>query len=81
MEKNITVNNNKRTFTVSNTTADMLALLKDFLVIQERAIAMYNDKTGGENIINATAEVYHLMQEALTANICDTLTNSQVTEL
>lgn len=80
MEKNA-INNNKRTFTVSNTTADMLALLKDFLGIQERTIALYNDKIGGENIINATAEVYHLMQETLTANICDTLTESKVTEL
>lgn len=80
MEKNA-INNNKRTFTVSYTTADMLALLKDFLGIQQRTIALYDGKTGGENIINATTEVYHLMQEALTANICDTLTESQVTEL
>lgn len=81
MEKNAINNNNKSTFTVSNTTADMLTLLKDFIQIQERTIALYDGKTGGENIINATAEVYHLMQDALTVNICDTLTNSQVTKL
>lgn len=80
MEKN-TLNNNKENFTISNTTKEMLLLLRDFAKLQERAIALYEDKTEGENVIDATVAMMHSMQDAITENISETLTETQVTQL
>lgn len=80
MEKN-TVNNNKENFTISATTNNMLALLQDFVRLQNRLIVVYDGDVGGENVIEASAELYRLMQEAVTANICETLTETQVAQL
>ena len=74
-------NNNSVSFTISETTNDMLTLLHDFARLQERVVTVYNRRTGGENIIKAAVEVYHLMQDAITANISDTLVESKETEL
>lgn len=76
-----TDNNNSESFTISEITNDMLTLLHDFARLQERVVTVYDRRTGGENIIKAAAEVYHLMQDALTANISDTLVESKETEL
>ena len=76
-----TVNNNKENFTISVTTNNMLALLRDFIQLQNRLIVVYDDKVGGENVIEASAELYRFMQDAITANICETLTETQVAQL
>lgn len=76
-----TDNNNSEKFAISETTNNMLTLLHDFARLQERIIATYNEQTGGENIVNTAAEVYHLMQDAITANISNTLVESKETEL
>lgn len=80
MEKNV-INNNKDKFSISDTTNDMLALLQDFVRLQNRIVVVYDGETGGENVIKASSELYHLMQDAITVNICETLTETQLTQL
>lgn len=80
MEKNV-INNNKDKFSISDTTNDMLALLQDFVRLQNRIVVVYDGETGGENVIKASSELYHLMQDAITMNICETLTETQLTQL
>lgn len=80
MGKN-TLNNNKENFTISVTTNDMIALLRDFIQLQNRLIVVYDGEVGGENVIEASAGLYRFMQDAITANICETLTETQVSQL
>ena len=80
MEKNV-INNNKDKFSISDTTNDMLALLQDFVRLQNRIVVVYDGETGGENVIKASSELYHLMQDAITVNICEKLTETQLTQL
>ena len=80
MEKNSINNNNENTL-ISVTTNNMLALLRDFIQLQNRLIVVYDGEVGGENIIEASAELYRFMQDAITANICETLTETQVAQL
>lgn len=80
METNA-INNNKENFSISDTTNSMLALLRDFVRLQNKLIVVYDDEVGGENVIEASAELYRFMQDAITANICETLTETQVTQL
>lgn len=80
MEKN-SINNNKENVSISNTTNNMLALLRDFIQLQNRLIVVYDGEVGGENVIEASAELYRFMQDAITANICETLTETQVAQL
>lgn len=79
MEKNDI--NNKENVSISDTTNNMLALLRDFIQLQNRLIVVYGDEVGGENVIEASAELYRFMQDAITANICETLAETQVTQL
>ncbi len=72
-----TLNNNKENFTISNTTKEMLLLLRDFAKLQERAIALYEDKTEGENVIDATVAMMHSMQDAIAVNIGATLNETR----
>lgn len=82
MNTNTTNNNTPTTeFTISSTTADMLRLLRDFAKLQERAIALYEDKKEGENVIDATVAVVRSMQDAIAANIGATLTETQYVEI
>lgn len=80
MENNA-INNNKENISISDTTNNMLALLRDFIQLQNRLIVVYDGEAGGENVIEASAELYRFMQDAITANICETLTETQVTQL
>lgn len=79
MEKNDI--NNKENVSISATTNNMLALLRDFVQLQNRLIVVYDGEVGGENVIEASAELYRFMQDAITANICETLTETQVSQL
>lgn len=80
MEKNA-INNNKDNFSISDTTNDMLTLLREFVRLQNRIVVVYDGEIGGENVIKASSELYHLMQDAITVNICETLTETQVAQL
>ena len=68
-ERAFAVSKTTTEFTISNTTKEMLLLLRDFAKLQERAIALYEDKTEGENVINATVAMMHSMQDAIAVNI------------
>lgn len=82
MNTNTADNNTPTTeFAISSTTADMLRLLCDFVKLQERAIALYEGKAEGENVIDATVAVVHSMQDAIAANIGATLTETQYVEM
>ena len=59
----------------------MIALLRDFIQLQNRLIVVYDGEVGGENVIEASVELYRFMQDAITANICETLTETQVAQL
>ena len=80
MEKNV-LNNNNEKFTISVTTNNMLALLRDYIQLQNRLIVVYDGEVGGENVIEASAELYRFMQDAMASNICETLTETQVAQL
>nr|DAE52826.1 MAG TPA: hypothetical protein [Caudoviricetes sp.]DAP13610.1 MAG TPA: hypothetical protein [Caudoviricetes sp.] len=80
MEKN-SINNNKENISISDTTNNMLALLRDFIQLQNKLIVVYDGKVVGEDVIKASAELYRFMQDAIMANICETLTETQVTQL
>lgn len=71
-----TADNNKRTFTVSDTTEAMLRLMQDFRHIQNQAVALYEGKACGEDVIDATVAVYHAMEAAVMANISVVLEES-----
>ena len=79
MEKNAI--NNKENISISDTTNNMLALLRDFVRLQNRIVVVYDGEVGGENVIKASSELYHLMQDAITVNICETFTDTQVAQL
>lgn len=72
-----TADNNKRIFTVSDTTDTMLRLMQDFRHIQNQVIALYEGKACGEDVINATVAVYHAMEAAVIANISVVLEESE----
>lgn len=80
MEKNV-LNNNNEKFTISVTTNNILALLRDLIQLQDILIVVYDGEVGGKNVIEASAELYRFMQDAITANICETLTETQVAQL
>lgn len=80
MENNA-INNNKENISISDTTNNMLALLRDFIQLQNRLIVVYDGEVGGENVIEASAKLYRLMQDAITVNINETLTETQAAQL
>ena len=80
MEKN-TLNNNKENFTISTTTDAMLRLLGDFQKLQERTIALYEERVGGDNVINATVAVHHAMEAAIMAHISNKMEKSAGKEI
>mgnify|MGYP007105381395 CR=1 FL=1 len=66
---NDNINNSEVVFTVSNTTSEMLNLLRDFFKLQERAIRLFGDKEGGENVIDATVNTVRAIRDAVAVNI------------
>ena len=69
MNDNKSTNNSEVVFTVSNTTSDMLCLLRDCMKLQERAISLFEDKEEGENVINATIATVRALRDAIAVNI------------
>lgn len=69
MNDNKSTNNSEIVFTVSNTTSEMLNLLRDFLKLQERAIRLFEDKEEGENVIDATVDTVRAIRDAVAVNI------------
>nr|DAH40049.1 MAG TPA: hypothetical protein [Caudoviricetes sp.] len=69
MNDNKSTNNSEIVFTISNTTSDMLCLLRDCMKLQERAISLFEDKEEGENVINATVATVRAIRDAIAVNI------------
>ena len=55
MNDNKSTNNSEIVFTVSNTTSEMLNLLRDFLKLQERAIRLFGDWAEPQSVVGFTA--------------------------
>ena len=73
---NNNINNSEVVFTVSNTTSEMLNLLRDFLKLQERAIRLFEDKEeGGQDVIDATVATAHAIRDAVAVNIEQNIEN------
>ncbi len=75
MNDNKSTNNSEVVFTVSNTTSDMLCLLRDCMKLQERAISLFEDKEEGENVINATIATVRALRDAIAVNIEQNIEN------
>lgn len=75
MNDNKSTNNSEVVFTVSNTTSDMLCLLRDCMKLQERAISLFEDKEEGENVINATTATVRALRDAIAVNIEQNIEN------
>ena len=75
MNDNKSTNNSEVVFTVSNTTSDMLCLLRDCMKLQERAISLFEDKEEGENVINATIATIRALRDAIAVNIEQNIEN------
>ena len=72
---NNNINNSEVVFTVSNTTSEMLKLLRDFLKLQERAIRLFEDKEEGQNVIDATIDTVRAIRDAVAVNIEQNIEN------
>ena len=79
---NNNINNSKVVFTVSNTTSEMLNLLRDFLKLQERAIRLFEDKgEEGQDVIDATVATAHAIRDAVAVNIEQNIENMDNTTI
>ena len=75
MNDNKSINNSEVVFTVSNTTSDMLCLLRDCIKLQDRAISLFEDKEEGEDVINATIATVRAIRDAIAVNIEQNIEN------
>lgn len=75
MNNDKSTNNSEIVFTVSNTTSEMLNLLRDFLKLQERAISLFEDKEEGQDVIDATADTVRAIRDAVAVNIGQNIEN------
>lgn len=73
--------NTVKDFAISEQTAEMLSLLREFVTFQERCISFWENRKDGEAVIAATADVYDKMQDVLAKNIRQTLTDTDTREL
>lgn len=70
MNNDKSTNNSEIVFTVSNTTSEMLNLLRDCIKLQERAIKIFEDKgEDGGNVIDATIDTVRAIRDAVAVNI------------
>lgn len=75
MNNDKSTNNSEIVFTVSNTTSEMLNLLRDCIKLQERAISLFEDKEKGQNVIDATIDTVHAIRDAVAVNIEQNIEN------
>ena len=59
----------------SNTTSEMLNLLRDCIKLQERAISLFEDKEEGQNVIDATIDTVRAIRDAVAVNIGQNIEN------
>lgn len=75
MNDNKSTNNSEVVFTISNTTSEMLNLLRDFFKLQERAISLFEDKEEGQDVIDATVDTVRAIRDAVAVNIGQNIEN------
>ncbi len=75
MNNDKSTNNSEIVFTVSNTTSEMLNLLRDCIKLQERAISLFEDKEEGQNVIDATIDTVRAIRDAVAVNIGQNIEN------
>lgn len=75
MNNDKSTNNSEIVFTISNTTSEMLNLLRDFFKLQERAISLFEDKEEGQDVIDATVDTVRAIRDAVAVNIGQNIEN------
>lgn len=75
MNNDKSTNNSEIVFTVSNTTSEMLNILRDCIKLQERAISLFEDKEEGQNVIDATIDTVRAIRDAVAVNIEQNIEN------
>lgn len=75
MNNNKSTNNSEIVFTVSNTTSEMLNLLRDCIKLQERAIRLFEGEEEGQNVIDATIDTVRAIRNAVAVNIEQNIEN------
>ena len=75
MNNNKSTNNSEIVFTVSNTTSEMLNLLRDCIKLQERAIRLFEGEEEGQNVIDATIDTVRAIRDAVAVNIEQNIEN------
>lgn len=68
-------NNIESVYTVSNSTAKMIDLLKEFASLQERIIRAFEDTINGEEVAEATAVTFNAIRDAIAANVKENVYN------
>lgn len=75
MNNDKSTNNSEIVFTVSNTTSEMLNLLRDCIKLQERAIRLFEGEEEGQNVIDATIDTVRAIRNAVAVNIEQNIEN------
>ena len=68
-------NNIESVYTVSNSTAKMIDLLKEFASLQERIIREFEESVNGEDVAKATAVTFNAIRDAIAANVKENVCN------
>lgn len=74
MNNDKSTNNSEIVFTVSNTTSEMLNLLRDCIKLQERAIRLFEGEEE-QNVIDATIDTVRAIRDAVAVNIEQNIEN------
>lgn len=75
MSNNNNNNNIESVYTVSNSTAKMIDLYKEFASLQERIIREFKDSINGEDVAEATAVTFNALRDAIAANVKENVCN------
>ena len=75
MNNDKSTNNSEIVFTVSNTTSEMLNLLRDCIKLQEREIRLFEGEEEGQNVIDATIDTVRAIRDAVAVNIEQNIEN------
>ena len=70
-------NENKTTYKVSKTTADMLNILREFVSWQDKAISLFEGREQGDEVIEAKVATFDSIRGAIAANVEQNLCNLQ----
>lgn len=75
MNNNNNNNNIESVYTVSNSTAKMIDLYKEFASLQERIIRAFEDTINGEEVAEATAVTSNAIRDAIAVNVKENVYN------